>query len=770
MYRFQLSVPTQMGESVGLVGSVTQLGQWDVTKCVHLRTSSNRHPLWWIDIAIDTNSQPQQTLEYKYIRLSENGQIEWESGLQNRWIPLESDHHSKTLIVEDCSFNHIQSSPYGYYLQPQNNAAVTKPTNGLKILLVGSSVALGCSAWLLKGWAWHLQQALQQRFGHQLINRSIIGANTATIIQRLPEMLATENPDIVIISLSLGNEGLAYCVPRQQQALQQRFENGLQQLLKITEQTGTRCILGGVYPHGDYSWQHHSLLKDTRKRMLTWGVPVLDWLPVLNDGRGRWKKGISFDVAHPNTKGHQLMYEAINLSLFEFDRHQVAKSEQIYLQQGERLIYRDKQGFSLFSNPHSRHLRIINPSPHSYTITPSWQELQNKLHREVILKEGIYIDSSNPQSDHGFFGVDSQGMITKGGTPWVIATSLHIPPSSNLEYIPIADYLASKSFPVIFEDGDLKLLQEKDNLITIINQSPHDYNIHPMWKEIRAALKAVPSGVYQDPIHPETPFRTLLIGPDGLESRVKIPARSLVYFQYQCQLSEIKRIAILPLGDRCAARMLLYKMEYDGPAFPFDLTRTTNLADITDIIVNDFSDMWNPHLLHYNDEEKRIYHTKWSGLSFAHEVEETENPLEDMTPIFERMRSRYSARANRFRYTLDKSDEVIFIRTGSFDRGSVSDLVSKLQTKYPHKPFRLLLIYPQSSEEIAGIPHVWHYPLEFNPEKMCEDSEHWKYCADELRNILGSLGISSKNLFWCPPNVTTREKKPQYSSEKTYIL
>lgn len=762
MYRFQISVPTQMGESVGLVGSTSELGQWNVTKCVHLRTSGDRYPLWWTDIEIDANSLKEQKIEYKYIRRSENGEVEWESRLQNRWIPLESDHHhSSTLIVEDGSFGKIQREPYGYYLEQKNNKAVTKHTNGLKILLVGSSVALGCSAWLLKGWAWHLEQELQQRFGHQLVNRSIIGANTATIIQELPEMIAAENPDIVIISLSLGNEGLAYCSPHQQQAIQQRFENGLQQLINMTEKTGTRCILGGVYPHGEYTWQHHSLLKDTRKRMLTWGVPVLDWLPVLNDGRGRWKKGISFDAAHPNTKGHQLMYEAINLSFFEFERHQVAKAQQIYLKQGERLIYRDKQGFSVFSNPQNRHLRIINPSPHSYTITPSWQELQNKLHREVLLKQGIYINGSNPLSDHCFFGVDSPGMIQ---------TYLQIPPSSNLEYTPIANYLVTKSLSVVFQEVDLKIFQEKDNLITIINESPHDYNIHPMWKEIRTALKAVPSGVYQDPIHPETPFRTLIIGPDGLESRVKIPALSLVYFQYQCQLSQLKRIAIVPIGDRCAARMLLYKMEYDGPAFPFDLTRTTNLADITDIIVNDFSDMWNPYLLHYNDEEKRIYHGKWSGLSFAHEVEDTENPLDDMTPIFERMRSRYSARSERFRYTLDKCDEAIFIRTGPFDRGSVSDLVSKLQTKYPHKPFRLLLLFPQSSDEIAGIPQVWHYSLDFNPEKMCEDPEHWKHCAEELRRILDSMGVSSKNLFWCPPNVTTGEKKLQYSIENTYIL
>ncbi|WP_407897486.1 hypothetical protein [Scytonema sp. NUACC26] len=76
-------------------------------------------------------------------------------------------------------------------------------------------------------------------------------------------------------------------------------------------------------------------------------------------------------------------------------------------------------------------------------------------------------------------------------------------------------------------------------------------------------------------------------------------------------------------------RGLLRKKQHtnDGPAFPFDLTRTTNIADIADIIENRFYDMWNPRFLHYNPDANRIYHSKWTGLSFAHEVEDTDNPF-----------------------------------------------------------------------------------------------------------------------------------------------
>jgi hypothetical protein len=236
-----------------------------------------------------------------------------------------------------------------------------------------------------------------------------------------------------------------------------------------------------------------------------------------------------------------------------------------------------------------------------------------------------------------------------------------------------------------------------------------------------------------------------------LESRVKAPAQSVVGLAYKCSLSEVSRVAILPLGDRCAVRMLLYKLQYDGPAFPFDLTRTTNLADVADMIQTDFQDMWNPAYLHYNHNERRIYHSKWTGLSFAHEVEDSDDPVNDMSPVYARMNDRYTARSRRFRYTLQKCDKALFVRTGLCDRGTVIDLMHKLEAKCQGKPFRLLLISPQASDEFSGLPNVLHYNLEFNPDRMYEDLGYWLYCTGVMGNMLDSLGVSSRNLFWCPP-------------------
>ncbi|MEH1898023.1 MAG: DUF1796 family putative cysteine peptidase [Nostoc sp.] len=753
MYRFQITAYTQTGESIGVVGSTPELGLWDINKCVHLRTSGDRYPLWWADIDIQelgnvsrqATSCLRQRVEYKYVRLDANGNARWESLFDtNRWIPIDSKDRSSTIIVDDGAFGYLQPYPFGYIEKSAVKMPVEEGADRLKIVVIGSSVALGHKAWFLKGWVWLLAEALQQKYGHQLVNVSEVGADVSRTIARFGSVVTPEQPDIVIIALSLGNERLAYCRPNERRTVQRRFESGLQHLVKITRDIGAIPILGGVYPNGDYSLEHYWLLRDTHKRMLSWDVTVLDWLVAVDDGQGRWKAGISFDPAHPNTVGHSLMFQQIDQHLFDIDKDELANEKQRCRQPNEFPIYFDNAGFHISVCIEEKHLRIVNPSQYSYTIAPYWQELQTALQNRAELIPGIYIAKSVKPGTLPFFAVQEDGAI---------ATTVNIPPGADLEYSAAFNLFPPNNSQVLFYDGHLGILQADKQHLWIINESDNEYNIQPMWTEVCNALKAMSSGVYEDPLYPDAPFRTMMIGKDGLESRVKAPPKSAVFFQYKCKLSDISRVAILPLGDRCAVRMMLYKMEYDGPAFPFDLTRTTNIGDVADAIEHGFDDMWNPAFLHYSPDAGRIYHSKWSGLSFAHEVEEKDDPTNDMFPVHERMHVRYTARSERFWYALQHCDKVLFVRTGISDRGGVIDLVNKLQKQCQGKPFHLLLLSPQSDDEFLDLPNVLHYNIEFNPDRMYEDLGHWMYCTEVMRRILESLGVSSKNLFWCPPKI-----------------
>ncbi len=754
MYQFQVSAYTQIGESIQLVGSTPELGLWDVTRCVHLRTSAERYPLWWTDTEIDIQpslKSGDRQIEYKYVRFDANGSVKWEALGPNRWVPIDSDVRSNSIVVDDGVFGYLQPYPFGYIKEPAVRMPQDEGSCRLKIVVIGSSVALGHKAWLLRGWAWLLGQALQQKYGHQLVNVSEVGANVSKTLDRFTSVVMPEQPDLVIIALSLGNEGLAYCPPHERRAVQRRFESGLQQLVKMTWDMGARPILGGVYPNGDYSPEHNWLLRETHNRMLNWGVPVLDWLAAVDNGQGNWKVGISFDPSHPNTIGHRLMYQAIDLHLFEIDKDELEKEKQRERQPNEVPIYLDNAGFRVCACIEEKRLRIVNPSQYSYTIAPYWQSLQTALQSQAGLIPGIYLAKHAQQGTLPFFAVQDDIKIE---------TTVDIPPGADLEYSAAFNLFSHSHEQLLFYDGHVGILQADEHHLWAINESDHEYNIHPMWQEVRSALKAMPGGVYEDPLYPHIPFRTMMIGNNGLESRVKIPPRSGVLFQYKCKLSDISRVAIVPLGDRCAVRMMLYKMEYDGPAFPFDLTRTTNIGDIADMIENGFDDMWNPTFLHYNPDAGRIYHTKWTGLSFAHEVEDTDNPLHDMSPVYERMRVRYTARSQRFWYTLQNCDKALFVRTGIASRGGVIDLVNKLEKQCQKMPFHLLLLSPQASDEFSDLTNVLHYNLEFNPDRMYEDLGHWMYCTEVMRGILESLEVSSTNLFWCPP-------KPPQDNPKT---
>jgi lysophospholipase L1-like esterase len=325
-----------------------------------LRTSGDRYPIWWVDVEIDPLTLPdsEERIEYKYVRIDANGKFQWECEKEtNRWIPIEKEHigsKTSTIIVDDLAFGNVHPCPYGYLenaiaSEPESSPE-KDPQNGLKVLVLGSSVAMGCSAWLLNGWANQLGLTLKEKFGHQLINRSQLGANVSSTIERFASVVVPEKPDLVIISLSLGNEGLAYCRPHDRRAVQRRYESGLQQLIKMTQDLGAIPVIGGLYPNGDYNPEHNWLLRDTHHRMLRWGVPILDWLDALDDGYGGWKSGISLDIAHPNTAGHKLMFEAINLDIFQIDRERRSQEQAIksHSSTTEIAIYGDKYGFQVF--------------------------------------------------------------------------------------------------------------------------------------------------------------------------------------------------------------------------------------------------------------------------------------------------------------------------------------------------------------------------------------------------------------------------------------
>ena len=75
------------------------------------------------------------------------------------------------------------------------------------LLVIGDSLSAGYGIDLEQGWVNLMRQRLQQRGEFTVVNASIGGETTGGGLARLPNLLATFKPDIVIVELG-GNDGL----------------------------------------------------------------------------------------------------------------------------------------------------------------------------------------------------------------------------------------------------------------------------------------------------------------------------------------------------------------------------------------------------------------------------------------------------------------------------------------------------------------------------------------------------------------------------------
>eukprot|EP00928_Gymnodinium_smaydae_P021025 TRINITY_DN1815_c0_g3_i1.p1 TRINITY_DN1815_c0_g3~~TRINITY_DN1815_c0_g3_i1.p1 ORF type:complete len:812 (-),score=100.53 TRINITY_DN1815_c0_g3_i1:543-2978(-) len=778
-FTFQVRGETHFGETIKIVGSDVQLGSWDVEKAVELQTCAATHPLW--------STAPMQIslpCEYKYVKVCNGGEIVWEGGELNRTLSADSPSSSPSepcvYVVDDGGFDYIQPEPFGYL----SNANVSSPgslvpsipakQNGFKVVVFGSSVAGGHKAWRFRGWAEMLGEVLHDRFGYGFTNVAIEGLNTTRGLELFREKVVPHQPDIVILAFGLGNEGLASCPPHERAHVCQGFLGRIAELTNEVFQMGALPVLGGLYPHGNYNAEHFYWLKKAEEEMRLMDVSILEWMDSVAhpDGSGCWDDGVSFDPSHPNTEGHRRMFSKIDLSTFEHGS--VTQKLQERLNQnkknGDTKPIVDINGLRVISaltDDRRCEISISNTSQEAVRIHVGWGQLQSSL-REAqkrvpgILKQGLYIadESVKVQSDSlRFLAVNSDGGFE---------SDFDIPAKSTLMFQHTSSlFRPSSGFATIFYDGNLAIVQESGAFV-VFNETNSEYNIHPMWQELRLATRKLPYGMYED--GSGKPFTSALISEHGLSSRVKIPPKSGMKFRLVKELEKVERIALLPIGDRCSIRMLLHKIEYDGPCYPFDLTRSTSLADVSDILRHKFDGLWEPSQLQWDGEQGRIFHTRWHGVSFAHEVEweDGDNPWENMEPVYQRMAKRYSGRAARFSYACKHATRTLFVRTGCASRGEVEDILSVMSSTFNVKP-ELLLISDQPSQEFSGLEGVTHIQESFNPDRMYEDQQYWIHCANRFRAILDNVGITTANLYWCPNNLKEAEKEKSEPPPKELV-
>ncbi|KAL1508793.1 hypothetical protein AB1Y20_004888 [Prymnesium parvum] len=189
---------------------------------------------------------------------------------------------------------------------------------GAHVLLLGSSVAAGQFRGLLSrpasGWADRLASRLA-RHGVRLANYALCLNDTRGTLRDLGHALSLASPRVVLLSLSLANEGMLAAEDAAGAAsVADQFLVGMRRLAEAVEASGARLVLCSVYPNNGYAAHHVQQLRRVYEEMRAWKHAYIDFLSVTEDGAGRWAAGLWADGGHPNDLGHQRMFEAINVA------------------------------------------------------------------------------------------------------------------------------------------------------------------------------------------------------------------------------------------------------------------------------------------------------------------------------------------------------------------------------------------------------------------------------------------------------------------------
>ena len=147
-------------------------------------------------------------------------------------------------------------------------AGAASPT----IVVLGDSLSAAYGIRVEQGWVSLLQARLQARgYGHRVVNASSSGETTGGALARLPRLLATHRPAIVIVELG-ANDGLRGLPIADIRA-------NLESIIGVSRQSGAEVLLVGMHVPPNYgpayTRQFHALFGELADRHRLAQVPFL---------------------------------------------------------------------------------------------------------------------------------------------------------------------------------------------------------------------------------------------------------------------------------------------------------------------------------------------------------------------------------------------------------------------------------------------------------------------------------------------------------------
>ena len=167
------------------------------------------------------------------------------------------------------------------------------------IMIVGDSLSAGYGIQPQQGWVYLLQKRLDQQYPkqHKVVNASVSGETTGGALARLPKLLQTHKPQIVVIELG-GNDGLRGQPP-------QMIQKNLGQLVQISQQAKAQVIIFGMKIPPNYGTAYSKAFENNYKIVSQQYKVKL--LPFFLEGVAGKKDLVQNDQIHPNAKAQPIL-------------------------------------------------------------------------------------------------------------------------------------------------------------------------------------------------------------------------------------------------------------------------------------------------------------------------------------------------------------------------------------------------------------------------------------------------------------------------------
>jgi len=166
-------------------------------------------------------------------------------------------------------------------------------------MILGDSLSAGYGIQPQQGWVHLLQKRLEQQYPkqHKVVNASVSGETTSGALARLPKLLQTHRPDLVVIELG-GNDGLRGQPP-------QMIQKNLASLIQKSQKAKAKVVIFGIKMPPNYG-QAYSKAFENNYKVVSQQYKV-KLLPFFMQGVAGNKTLMQKDLIHPNAKAQTIL-------------------------------------------------------------------------------------------------------------------------------------------------------------------------------------------------------------------------------------------------------------------------------------------------------------------------------------------------------------------------------------------------------------------------------------------------------------------------------